>query len=215
MNEPAPKAASFLKLSRDAVRRWLPPTARDRLEAWVVDRKVRRSSDRRHMRQVLIPALGRHGGNLLFVGCRRYTAAYPDAFARGGATCWTLDIDPDAACWGAKGRHVVAGVEASTSVFAPGFFQTIVLSGVFGFGVDGASAQTAALDACASILAEGGLLILGWNTDRVADPSALPALSRWYRPAGAKVGLADRTTFPDGTHVYDVLERLPDPRDRP
>lgn len=187
--------------------RLLPQRQRERLEGWIVDRKVRRAPDQRHMHDVLIPALARRGGRLLFVGCRRYTSAYPKALERGGVTCWTIDIDPESARWGAPGRHVVAGIEHGRTAFPAASFETIVLNGVFGFGVDSVSGQDAVIDVCAELLVEGGLLVLGWDTDRGADPSALPELARSFRRPSAEIGLPNHTSFATCFHVFDLYQR--------
>jgi hypothetical protein len=55
-------------------------------------------------------------------------------------------------------------------------FDTIILNGVFGFGLNSERDQDAALGACRLLLARDGWLVLGWNTDRSVDPSELPTL---------------------------------------
>lgn len=187
--------------------RLLPRRERERLDNWIVDQKVRRAPDQRHMQSVLIPALARRGGRLLFVGCQRYTAAFPRALERGGVTCWTIDIDPESARWGSQARHVVAGIEQGRTAFPAASFETVVLSGVFGFGVDSLAGQAAVLDVCAALLVEGGLLVLGWDTDRVADPKALQELANSFRRPSAEIGLPHRTNFANCFHVFDLYER--------
>jgi hypothetical protein len=87
-------------------------------------------------------------------------------------------------------------------------FDTVVLSGVFGFGVNEIRAQEAAIDACAAILKPGGLLVLGWNRDLVIDPTLLTSLARQFDRASdtASVG---RVTFNGSTHVFDFHTRRP------
>jgi SAM-dependent methyltransferase len=82
-----------------------------------------------------------------------------------GVACWTLDIDPEVIRWGATGRHVIAPIEQAATHFHAAMFDTVLLSGVFGFGIDDVKAQEAAIAACAAVLKPGGLLVLGWNAD--------------------------------------------------
>ena len=80
-------------------------------------------------------------------------------------------------------------------------FDTIILNGVFGFGLNSERDQDAALRACRLLLANDGWLVLGWNTDRSVDPSELPTLQNLFRPSSIP-GLAQRQTFAKSTHVY-------------
>jgi hypothetical protein len=139
----------------------------------------------------------------LLVGCRRYTARDPEFLQRNGIECWTLDIDSAATRWGAPGRHVVGAIEEARSLFAPETFDTVVLSGVFGFGLDQIAAQDTAIAACAAILKPNGVLALGWNIDRVTDPSRLPSVAQCFRRC-EQAEFARRVTFKGSTHVFDV-----------
>jgi hypothetical protein len=85
-------------------------------------------------------------------------------------------------------------------------FDTVVLSGVFGLGVNDVAAQDSAIAACAAILKPGGLLVLGWNTDRVSDPSTLHSLEQNFEPS-EDAGFVGRVTFDRCTHVFDFHTR--------
>jgi SAM-dependent methyltransferase len=150
--------------------------------------------------------VARRGGTALLVGCRRYTARDPALLEGHGVAAWTLDIDPRVARWGATGRHIIAPIQHAALHFRAAMFDTVLLSGVFGFGVDDVPAQEAAIAACATVLRPGGLLVLGWNADRVADPSTLKEIRRDFRSSGA-AGLADRVAFDASTHIFDFYTR--------
>jgi SAM-dependent methyltransferase len=165
-------------------------------DLWVVYRK-----DRRHLDRELIPVIGRRGGKVLFIGCRKYTKHYPRLLAARGLECWTIDIDPIAARWGAPERHVIGDILDEPSHWPASSFDTIILNGVFGFGLNSERDQDAALRACRLLLANDGWLVLGWNTDRSVDPSELPTLQNLFRPSSIP-GLAQRQTFAKSTHVY-------------
>ena len=142
--------------------------------------------DRRVLRDDIFPHVARRAGNILFVGVQAYTTDYPALLEAGGGTCFTNDYDPKSAAHGVAGRHATGCVTRIADLFSGTRFETIVMTGVFGFGVNRYSHQIAALDACAATLVPGGMLVLGWN-DRRVDASVLEeATLRWfdYRPLG-------------------------------
>jgi hypothetical protein len=194
--------------TRRLVRALVPRTIRRTLAGWVSDWQVMNSPDRVYLRQVILPQIARRGGVALLIGCRRYTQQDPIFLQQHGTVCWTMDIDPAVARWGAKGRHVVAPIERAASHFCTAMFDTVVLSGVFGFGVNEICAQVAAIDACAAILKPGGLLVLGWNSDLVIDPTMLTGLARHFDRASDTKPVG-RVTFHRGTHVFDFHTRRP------
>jgi SAM-dependent methyltransferase len=104
------------------------------------------------------------------------------------------------------GRHVIAPIEQAASHFHPAMFDTVLLSGVFGFGIDDVKAQEAAIVACATVLKPGGLLVLGWNADLLADPSMLMGITRHFG-ASRDAELVDRVTFRGSTHIFDFYAR--------
>jgi hypothetical protein len=60
------------------------------------------------------------------------------------------------------------------------------------------------LAASSSILPPDGLLVLGWNTDRIPDPAHHPEFRRFRSIRDDS--FPSRVTFPRSTHVYDFLE---------
>jgi hypothetical protein len=75
---------------------------------------------------------------------------------------------------------------------------------VFGFGLNSVRNQDAALRVCRLLLTRDGWLILGWNTDRCANPSELSGLRNHFRPSSF-LGLPQRKTFTNSTHVYGTF----------
>lgn len=162
--------------------------------------------DRRVLIETYIPALARIGGRVLWIGCRAYTRQDYPALARHGAEVWTTDIDPKAVRWGQSGRHRTGDVCAIDQVFAEQTFDAVVCNGVLGFGADTPQMQDQALAAMGRVLRPGGLLLLGWNTDKIDDPLTVPAAAA-YKPAPF-AGQPPRVRFDAVTHVYDTLHRL-------
>jgi SAM-dependent methyltransferase len=203
---PSPEGRLRRPFARWLTRQVIPKPVRHRLGTWLGEWQARRSPARVYQNRVILPQIGVRGGTVLLVGCRRYTAQEPAFLARHGVVCWTLDIDPAVVRWGAAGRHVTGRIEQATSHFRAATFDTVLLSGVFGFGVDEAATQDAAIDACSIILKSGGLLVLGWNNDLVSDPASLSSVTREFSPS-SDAELGGRVTFRQSTHIFDFYTR--------
>jgi hypothetical protein len=158
----------------------------------------------------ILPRLSEPGVTMLWVGCRYYTRQYPAMIERRGAFCYTLEIDPAARRWGNPRRHTVGDLQKVATLYGPGQFDVALVNGVFGWGLNTFEGQNEAIEGLACVLKPGGLLMLGWNTDRSYDPCSLPAVSRFFSPS-ERPGFEKRIAFGGVTHVYDFLTR----RDRP
>ena len=139
---------------------------------------------------------------LLFVGCRSYTAAYCEYWMRSKISCWTIDIDPVAAKWGVPGRHIIGDVLHADEMFRESEFDVSIMNGVFGFGIETIDEMDRAVKSIATITKQGGLLIIGWNTDVISDPADLPSIKQHFRYSEAEP-FSKRQTFQSSTHVYD------------
>lgn len=162
--------------------------------------------DRRLLNQAYLPALAARGGAILWVGTRPYTALAYAVLEQAGAEVWTCDIDPRAARWGRAGRHRTGDVLQVDRLFADIAFDTAIYNGVVGFGVDALDDQRTSLRALAAVLSPGGLLLFGWNTDRIDDPRLSGVIGPDYVPTDF-AGQGSRVGFADSTHVYDALIR--------
>lgn len=141
---------------------------------------IARAPDRAVLRQAVFPEVAAEGGDILFVGTQAYTREYPALLETGGGICWTIDCDPTVARFGAQQRHIVGSIIDLGRHLPDVRFKTIVLAGVFGFGVNRRSEQIAALEACANALEPNGFLILSWNDRRVPATVLEEAASRWF-----------------------------------
>jgi len=169
--------------------------------------KMRSYPDRIYMERELIPAIAHSRGKILFVGCKYYTKHYPALFEMNGGECWTIDIDPISARWGAPGRHVIGAFQDARNHWPPASFDYIVLNGVFNFGINTEQEQNEALCVCSFLLKSGGWLIIGWdeNIANEVKPPELSVLRRDYRPASLE-GLEHVKRFPGLTdHVYHTF----------
>lgn len=168
--------------------------------------RIRALPDRRVMAENHVPALAADGGRILWVGCREYTLDDYALLEAQGGEVWTTDIDPTAARWGREGRHRTGDVCEADRLFSDLTFDAVVCNGVLGYGVDSPDQQQRALKALAAILRPGGRLLLGWNTDKIADPVAAGLTDAEFQAAP----LGDQPTrvrFDAVTHVYDSLVR--------
>jgi hypothetical protein len=170
---------------------------------------MRRFPDRRYIEDEILPTVARRGGEVLFVGCRRYTRRYPALLERHGARCWTLDVDPGVARRGAPGRHKICAVQDAWRLWPAAWFDTIVMHGVFGYGLDTIEEQEDALLACHKLLKPGGWLILGWQTDLSAEPLNLPVIRAHFEQVSGS-----RITFAGSAVLFDVFSR-PDSEENP
>lgn len=97
---------------------------------------------------------------ILFVGCDWYTKSYPRWFT--GREFWTIEIDPAKARFGGP-HHIIDGLENLTRHVQPDFFDVIVHTGVFGWGINTREAAEDTFEQCRMCLRAGGLLVFGWD----------------------------------------------------
>ena len=172
--------------------------------AWIreyrSDRQTSASPDRAVLVKELIPELALTG-EVLWVGCRRYTKDYYDLIEKQGARCWTLEIDPSAARWGRKGRHIVGNLLEVETLFPGRRFDTVLCNGIFGWGINTEPEQREASRAMAAILKPGGKVLLGWDIKRIPDPLPL-LIEEGFSPCRERQVIAGYYQ-----HVYDVLCR--------
>lgn len=169
-------------------------------------RKIEKLPDRQLMINSYLPAFAAAGGNILWVGCQEYTAKYIEVLERDGGRVWSTDIDPDAAGWGHAERHRTGDIRFADQLFADVKFDSILLNGVLGFGVNARDDQVQTLSALSAILNPGGRLLVGWNSNKIGDPVEAGLAAPWLAPAPF-AGLAPRVTVPNSTHVYDMFVR--------
>jgi hypothetical protein len=166
--------------------------------------------DRRYLVSVIIPFIySRRPSRVLFVGCRSYTAHYPRLFARRGIEVWTIDVDPAAARWGARGRHITGDASALDTVADLPQVDCIVFNGILGFGIDDAQGARRSFLGFARVLREGSLLVIGWDTDKTTDPRDFHELTCNFEDV-RDPAVPPRQVFEDSTHVYDLLVRRPE-----
>ncbi|MCW7541576.1 hypothetical protein OOT46_27605 [Aquabacterium sp. A7-Y] len=141
--------------------------------AWrIATRSVRRalglpvtmdSADRCLLEQRILPHYASRADiqRVLSIGTRWYTEAYEALFMH--AFYATLDIDPRAARYGSRQRHVTDSASRAADHFPPASFDLILFNGVFGWGLDRRDEVEAAIEGFTLLLRAGGELVVGWN----------------------------------------------------
>lgn len=173
--------------------------------------KSRTVRDRRYLEDVILPAFcAMRPQRVLFVGTRRYTRHYGEPFEQAGAEYWTLELLPSMAKFGSR-RHITGSVLDADRLFAPAFFDMVLLNGVFGWGVNQPEHQETALAALWSVLKPDGILLLGYNNDRVPDPLQLEIMKKRY--LHGIPGLPPRVKFETESHVYDFFRKIAPPEE--
>ena len=140
---------------------------RQRLYYWRhlqwMDGKFRLSfPDRLFLEDEIFPWISQQDNlrRILFIGCDWYTQSYPQKFP--GREFWTIEIDPTKARYGSP-HHLVDGIENLCRHVEPGFFDAIVHTGVFGWGLDTREAVEASFAQCFRALRSGGWFVFGWD----------------------------------------------------
>lgn len=166
--------------------------------------------DRQHLEKVILPVLGRGAfRRILFIGCESFTRNYGRHFEKPSTEYWTTDIRPEAAPFGAAGRHVTCDVKELESHFPQGFAADLILfNGVFGYGLNTDEDMDAALRAIHRVLLAGGILMLGWNKDLAGEPERLPAMTL-YQKVGDGWMLPPRIDFEESTHAFAFFTGVP------
>jgi SAM-dependent methyltransferase len=168
--------------------------------------KMQQLPDRKLLREAYLPAFAAEGGRILWVGCRDYTASYYTLLESQGAEVWTTDIDPGLKRWGVAERHRTGDICLADQLFADMTFDTVIYNGILGYGVDSEPMQKQSIVALSRIIRPGGHLLVGWNTNKIADPVAAGLFEGLFTKA-AFAGQPTRVSFDGFTHVYDSFTR--------
>lgn len=174
---------------------------------WLQDRRIAKEPDRRFMASSIVPGLVAEGARaVLFVGTRSYSRITVTQLTHAGVQTWTSDIDPQAERFGAPGRHRTLDACTMAAKDFPVAFDTILMNGVLGYGVNSKAQCAQSLAAVRALLPVRGRCILGWNTDRCPDVPQLAAQAGFgSAPLGS---MGPQIRFKGSTHVYDFLQAV-------
>jgi len=169
-----------------------------------VARRRPKYADRRVLEQIIIPfVLSRFAPRtVLEVGREPYEAFYNEFFV--GRELWTLDWDAGKAAFGAR-HHIIDDAANLRSHFPAGYFDFVLMNGVFGWGLNERGAIERAFEAVHEVLTPSGLFVLGWNDtpDLVPVPlDEIQALKR-FTPYCFPPLKGTRFKCSTGAHTYD------------
>lgn len=181
--------------------------ARNRLQV----REILRSADRTILHGPLLAALHddgllKEGSKIIWIGCASYTAGYYTMLESQGGECFTIELDPAERGWGRPGRHIAGSMLELDRHYPAGTFDLIICNGVLGWGVNAAADQRRAFDVMAYALKPGGALVLGWNTDKMANPVEAGHPAPHFNHQGI-AGFPQRHAVEGVTHIYDCFRR--------
>ncbi|MGC1523540.1 MAG: hypothetical protein WA803_18495 [Steroidobacteraceae bacterium] len=168
------------------------------------------TEDRRILEQVIFAHFRADPSieTVLFVGCDSYTAHYQHRyFAKHDY--WTIDPQTTQRRFGAR-QHVVGRVEELGRYFPSGYFDLIILNGVYGWGLNSAADCDAAISQCHLCLTGAGELLIGWNDMPGRDPAPLSevrSLSRFAKRSFPAFGSWRCLTNTPNRHTFCFYQK--------
>jgi len=191
------------------VRRLVPVGPFIALRDYLSVRAIGSLPDRRYLENTILPAIATVGcRRVLFVGCKRYTRHYARYFTSDATEYWTADWEPGAAIWGAGDRHFTCDVRTIDTHVSAGFFDVVIMNGVFGFGVNDEPSMNQTVGALHRVLVPEGRLLIGWDKGLTPDPAVLPDMPRLFRAASI-ASLPVHKSFAENGHIYDCFVARP------
>jgi hypothetical protein len=98
---------------------------------------------------------------ILFIGCAWYTKFYEYLFM--GKEYWTIEPDFGRSQYGSKKHHIQDTLQNLSFYVDSDFFDLIIYTGVFGWGIDTKPDAELAFEQCYRSLSQSGTLVFGWN----------------------------------------------------
>lgn len=175
---------------------------------------LRENPERLFLQNDALPWVSASYKQILFVGTAVYTYHYEKLFADDPNRYTTIDRNPSAKVWGSK-HHIVAPIEEVDRHRPPGFFDCVVLSGVVGHSVPEHNEYgpielddlRTILKALHRVLRPGGLLLVGWNLNDMAQSLFQRGLLEPYFAPTDRTPWGARKEFPEDPHVFEFYER--------
>ena len=132
---------------------------------WHIDFRLRAPSREFLERQIFgyVNAAAQRGeleGKLLFVGLDKHNWHYPRLLA---PEFHSIDIERGNAVYGPPGRHIVGSALDISRYYEPESFDVVIANGLIGFGLDTEADFDRLMRECHTVLACGGVLVLGYN----------------------------------------------------
>jgi SAM-dependent methyltransferase len=188
-----------------SLRRVAPKPLLDGIRGRIGLLKFSQLPDRKYMEETILPSFAlSKPQRVLFVGTQDYTQHYQRWFDTRATVYVTIDIRPEFSRYGSKHTHVIGDVRDLGKHFPDSYFDIVMMNGVLGWGLDDPTSGLDAIKSCSYVLRQGGILLLGWNTDRFSDPLHMEAVRSLFEHSDC-LGMRKRVIFGTSLHVYDLL----------
>lgn len=180
------------------------------LKRWQARYNIKRSPARRTLEYRILPyfLVNEEFRRILLVGTASFTRHY-DLFFAGKEAVYTIDNDPRFADYGIRGRHIIDSIENIDRHFDEGYFDCVLMNGIYGWGLDEKEALEKSLRNIRKVLRSGGVLLFGWNKVRDHDPLNLDS-ERYFRDFDEFKGLGkSRIEIPSNAsnHIFSFYQK--------
>ena len=167
-----------------------------------------KASDCPILEEIIIPYLVnvKEAFRFLFVGCDWYTKHYATFFA--GKEYWTIDSDSNRKKYGSQ-RYIVDSIENLGNYFSENYFDAIICTGVFGFGLNLRESVEEGFEHCYRSLKPGGIFVFGWDdipARKPFDPATLNSLKKFQSLSFDPLGTPHfKVPQSDLRHTFDFF----------
>ncbi|HEX5419263.1 MAG TPA: class I SAM-dependent methyltransferase, partial [Gammaproteobacteria bacterium] len=124
-------------------------------------------------------------------------------------TFWTADVSPAARRDGAR-NHVTAAIQDLDAHFPPGYFDLVLMNGVYGHGLMEYEECERAFGTCYELLRPGGHFMFGWNDvpeHRGAPLDAIEHLARFAPSVCPPLAAHVYATDTASRHIFQFYRR--------
>jgi SAM-dependent methyltransferase len=145
---------------------------------------------------------------ILLVGVAPCTQHYGEYFKHKKAV-YSIDVDPKRAAFGVPGYHTTDFIENIEKYFKDNYFDSVLMNGVYGWGLDKEESLIKAIGAIKRILRRGGVLLFGWDKVPKYDPLDLDSKSYFRDFVKIEISGASRIELDNKHHhIFDFYRKL-------
>lgn len=199
------------RLLRNLKNRYVAPIVLRMLDQFGMHYSLK-TPDRAFLENEIIGKLlaGGRYAHVLFAGVEMYTWHYRDLLA--STDFHTIDRDANKRRYGNGPKHRVGSVCDLGTIYKPGQFNVVVFNGLVGYGLDSKADVDRALIAAYEVLADGGVLIIGWNNTPAHLDFALDELAGYqaynhYVPRELALSSHRLEIQQSSRHTFDFLSK--------
>ena len=170
-----------------------------------------RCEDRVFMEESILPALAclPDGTTILFVGIEWYTSHYERYFYNSGVTFITCDIELSYSSYGSTMGHITSDIQNITRIMGLDVYDVVIITGVFGYGVDTEEQFHKTIENLYSIIKDKGILLVGWDRERSIEPNSrnIDIIRQYFDPIDGFLGLPFHKSFIKSKHEFHIFQK--------